>query len=210
MSKLKYKPTYVTNLAQLKRINHKSDDTLVYNLSKSGLKDQTLEELAGKTKYKVILSTDKSDYPYININHDNIENNFTGTFLRNESRDKAIKHIKALCNDAKNNIVVYDKYFNDKESNADTLADLLPKKKLEIIYQLNTFSQVQKDKLKNACPSWTLRDDNFQDCHDRYLIIDNKVEIILTSGFWYLNNISKEITYIVRIIESSQFNQNRT
>lgn len=101
---------------------------------------------------------------------------------------------------------MYDKYFNEKDDNADTLINLLPKHKLEIIYQLNTFSQEQKDKLQKACPTWTLRDENFQDCHDRYLIIDNKVEIILTSGIWYLNNLSKEITYIVRLIKNSRFN----
>lgn len=201
-----YKPTYITNKAQLERINHTSDKNLVSSLIKSGLKNQTLEELASKTKYKIILSTDRNDYPYVNINDDNIEKNFTGTFLRNESRDKAIKHIKALCKEAEKFIIVYDKYFNEKDDNADTLINLLPKHKLEIIYQLNTFSQEQKDKLQKACPTWTLRDENFQDCHDRYLIIDNKVEIILTSGFWYLNNLSKEITYIVRLIKNSRFN----
>lgn len=201
-----YKPTYITNKAQLERINHTSDKNLVSSLIKSGLKNQTLEELASKTKYKIILSTDRNDYPYVNINDDNIEKNFTGTFLRNESRDKAIKHIKALCKEAEKFIIVYDKYFNEKDDNADTLINLLPKHKLEIIYQLDTFSQEQKDKLQKACPTWTLRDENFQDCHDRYLIIDNKVEIILTSGFWYLNNLSKEITYIVRLIKNSRFN----
>lgn len=201
-----YKPTYITNKAQLERINHTSDKNLVSSLIKSGLKNQTLEELASKTKYKIILSTDRNDYPYVNINDDNIEKNFTGTFLRNESRDKAIKHIKALCKEAEKFIIVYDKYFNEKDDNADTLINLLPKHKLEIIYQLDTFSQEQKDKLQKACPTWTLRDENFQDCHDRYLIIDNKVEIILTSGFWYLNNLSKEITYIVRLIKNIRFN----
>lgn len=201
-----YKPTYITNKAQLERINHSSDKNLVSSLIKSGLKNQTLEELASKTKYKIILSTDRNDYPYVNINDDNIEKNFTGTFLRNESRDKAIKHIKALCKEAEKFIIVYDKYFNEKDDNADTLINLLPKHKLEIIYQLDTFSQEQKDKLQKACPTWTLRDENFQDCHDRYLIIDNKVEIILTSGFWYLNNLSKEITYIVRLIKNIRFN----
>lgn len=201
-----YKPTYITNKAQLERINHTSDKNLVSSLIKSGLKNQTLEELASKTKYKIILSTDRNDYPYVNINDDNIEKNFTGTFLRNESRDKAIKHIKSLCKEAEKFIIVYDKYFKEKDDNADTLINLLPKHKLEIIYQLDTFSQEQKDKLQKACPTWTLRDENFQDCHDRYLIIDNKVEIILTSGFWYLNNLSKEITYIVRLIKNIRFN----
>lgn len=34
--------------------------------------------------------------------------------------------------------------------------------------------------------------------HDRYLIIDNKIEIIFTSGICHLMNNSKDFTYIVR------------
>ena len=40
---------------------------------------------------------------------------------------------------------------------------------------------------------------NFLNLHDRYLIIDNKIEIILTSGFDYLFDNSKDFTYIVRV-----------
>ena len=46
---------------------------------------------------------------------------------------------------------------------------------------------------------------NFPENHDRYLIIDDKVEIILTSGFYYLNELNKEISYIVRLIDSHRF-----
>lgn len=38
----------------------------------------------------------------------------------------------------------------------------------------------------------------YNDCHDRYLIIDGKTEIILSSGFDHLHNTTKEIAYIVR------------
>lgn len=39
---------------------------------------------------------------------------------------------------------------------------------------------------------------NFKNLHDRYLIIDNKIEIILTSGIDNLIDDSKDFTYIVR------------
>ena len=38
---------------------------------------------------------------------------------------------------------------------------------------------------------------NFKNLHDRYLIIDNKIEIILTSGIDNLIDDSKDFTYIV-------------
>lgn len=200
-----YKPVYITNIGQYERINHEIKPDLKKNLLANRLIKQSLEELALKTKYKIILSSTRSDFPYVNINNDNIENNFTGTFLRNESRSKAIEHIRSLCNSAKKSILVYDRYFYNKDDNADILINLLPLKKLEIIYQHDSFSEQQIRKLKSKCADWTFRDDNFTDNHDRYLIIDDNVEIILTSGFSYLNDFAKEITYIVRLIDSHQF-----
>lgn len=188
-----------------KRINHEIKPDLKKALSANRLTNQSLEELASKTKYKIILSANRSDFPYVNINNDNIENNFTGTFLRSEPRLKAIEHIKSLCNDAKKSILVYDKYFYNKEDNADMLIKLLPLKKIEITYQRNSFSEQQINKLKSKCADWTFKDNNFTDNHDRYLIIDDNVEIILTSGFSYLNDFTKEITYIVRLIDRHQF-----
>ncbi len=200
-----YKPVYITNISQYERIKHEIKPDLKKALSANRLTNQSLEELALKTKYKIILSSKRSDFPYVNINHDNIENNFTGTFLRSESRSKAIEHIKSLSYAAKKSILVYDRYFYNKEDNADILINLLPRKKLEIIYQHNSFSEPQINKLKSQCAEWTFRDDNFTDNHDRYLIIDDNVEIILTSGFSYLSDFTKEITYIVRLIDSHQF-----
>lgn len=200
-----YKPVYITNISQYERINHEIKPDLKKALSSNRLTNQSLEELASKTKYKIILSANRSDFPYVNINNDNIENNFTGTFLRSEPRLKAIEHIKSLCNDAKKSILVYDKYFYNKEDNADMLIKLLPLKKIEITYQRNSFSEQQINKLKSKCADWTFKDNNFTDNHDRYLIIDDNVEIILTSGFSYLNDFTKEITYIVRLIDGHQF-----
>lgn len=49
---------------------------------------------------------------------------------------------------------------------------------------------------------WSFKVDNthknFTNLHDRYLIIDNKIEIILTSGIDNLIDDSKDFTYIVR------------
>ncbi|KAA6324419.1 hypothetical protein EZS27_026257, partial [termite gut metagenome] len=105
-----YKPSILTNTAQLERICIQIDNNLYTKLRKAGYTNQTLEELVKKTDYKIILSTDKDQYPYVNINNDKIENNLSGCFFRNENRQKAIDHIAALCSKT-DTIYIYDRYF---------------------------------------------------------------------------------------------------
>jgi hypothetical protein len=63
------------------------------------------------------------------------------------------------------------------------------------------FSQTQITLFKNICKDWIIKEDRrntYKNYHDRYLLIDNQIEIILTSGFDYLFDENKEFTYIVR------------
>ena len=139
-----YKPLYLTNISQLERIGHEPDPTLRINLLKSDYKSQSLEELAKITQFKIILCTDRTDFPYVNINGDVIESNYSGTFLRSDSRLKAISHIKALCADAKNKVIVYDKYFSNQRNNIEILKGILPKRKLEIEFDKKLTDERQK------------------------------------------------------------------
>ena len=205
-----YKPVYLTNIAQLDRIGHQPDTTLRVNLIKSKLVKQSLEELVRETRFKVILCTDRDDFPFINIHGDKVENNYSGTFLRSESRAKAMAHIEALCADAEAEIIVYDKYFNSsnretERQNVEVLKKILPKRKLKIRFARDSFSAYQQGELRAACTSWNLSEELLSDNHDRYLIIDNKMEIVLTSGFQYLTDDRKDFTYLVRKIDSHQF-----
>jgi hypothetical protein len=192
----------LTNAAQLERIGI-NDTRLLFNLSKANPKyrNKTLEELCEETIYKFILNTERDDYPYININSDRIERNFTATYGKNESRDKTIKHIKALCQNAQN-ILIYDVNLQKYKDNIITkIAGILPKKQLTIINKDGQLSQTQIKLLKNLCEDWRIKKDRkntYYDYHDRYLLIDNQIEIILTSGFDYLFDENKEFTYIVR------------
>ncbi len=195
---LKYYSRHLTNIAQLKRIAIDVDDSFKKNLLRKGYINQTLEELCEKTIYKFILNTEKNDYPYININADKIERNFTATYGKNESRDKTIKHIKALCKNAKY-IFIYDKYMNDKV--IQKISQILPQKKLNLIYKEGQLSQTQISRLKKEDQNWKIQQDSkntYHDYHDRYLLIDNHIEMILTSGFDYLFDENKDFTYIVR------------
>jgi len=101
--------------------------------------------------------------------------------MTSKTREKAISHIKTLCGKAEN-VCLYDKYITRRGRERDNdhilriIASLFPEKKM-----------------------------NISDHHDRYLIIDNKMEIILTGGFSTLLDTSKEFTYIVRPVVESRF-----
>jgi len=198
---------HLTNCKQLETIGVE-DEPLKQQLAPEGYIKQTLEELGEKTIYKFILNTERDDYPYINIYSDKIERNFTATYGKNESRQKTIEHIKALCKNAQY-VFIYDKFLN--ENIIREIAKILPRKRLNIIHtqiyndhtkqwELN-LSQSQITLFKNICKDWIIKEDRkntYKNYHDRYLLIDNQIEIILTSGFDYLFDENKEFTYLVR------------
>lgn len=196
-----YKPSILTNTSQLKRIGRSMSPQLETTLRKSGFTTQSLTDLAQNTVYKIILCTDKDSYPYVNINGDKIENNLTACFFKRESRLKAIEHITALCRKAKR-ICVCDKYSFQNNDNIELLKDILPLKDLTIVYDSQ---YVTIDLLQKHCEKWTFSDRTLSEYHDRYLVIDDKLEIILTSGFDYLVKTEKEFTYIVRPVSMRRF-----
>jgi hypothetical protein len=206
-----YKP-FLTNISQLERIEKKSqlnkiefgDDALKEQLLGGGYINQTIEELAKDTSLKIILSNLKDTYPYVNINNDKIEVNYTGTFKKNEPRTKCIAHLKELCINAKN-ILICDNYLGKKISLLERVLDLFPNN-ISINYEFKNCPLgpkiVLKLMAKKSLTEMTANQDTkYKNLHDRYLLIDSKIEVILTSGFDYLFNDNKELTYIVRQIK---------
>lgn len=199
-----YKPKILPTREQLDILS----DDLKSKLVSSGYIYGDLSETLSKTIYKICLSNTKNDFPYVNINGDEIENNLTGTF-KSSPRDKAIAHIKALLENA-NYIVIYDKYMgNNFKSFKDFIEQCIPKKRLtlEECFKLeqNKLKQKRITEIKEICDSYTVKCHStnnisaYQDVfHDRYILIDQEVEIILTSGIDYLMNNEKDFTYIVR------------
>lgn len=195
-----YHSNYLTNTAQLIRINQ-ADPSLLQLLSASGYVSQNLDELVKETRYKIILNTTNSNYPYVNINNDKIEKNFSLTFKTNENRKKAIEIIKALCAEAKS-ILIVDKYFFENINWKDTkkiFHEILPKNPLKLSFTNGKLKQVHIAEIKKIYPHWKIPpSNNSKDSHDRYLIIDDKIEIILSSGFSYLFATDKDLTLLIR------------
>lgn len=173
----------------------------------------TAIDIAKHTIYKVVLCNDKSKkdiFPYIYIGGDRIENNFTATFFKNEPRQKALSHLNDLLSVA-TEISIYDIYLLKQKWNRKSFAQfcklLPPTNKLTIKYLGgNTNSKVCKIMgryVRKMYPNWNWVVENYIKkkgtyAHDRYLIIDNKIEVIFTSGIHHLINTDKDFTYIVR------------
>ncbi len=122
-----YKPEILPTKEQFSIL----DNDLKSELVSSGHIYDDLSKALSKTIYKICLSNTKNDFPYVNINGDEIENNLTGTF-KSSSRDKAIAHIKALLENAEY-VVIYDKYMgNNFKSFKDFIEQCIPKKKINI------------------------------------------------------------------------------
>jgi hypothetical protein len=196
-----FKP-YLTNVAQLKRIGQGHNNSLLATLSASGYISQDLSELTKFTSLKFILSENNSDYPYININNDIFKTDFTAT-VKKEPCNKVILSIKALCENA-NKIYIYDKYLKENSNSAKKLSRLFPEKELSIIYHADQLNQDIISSWKSYCSHWSIKKDRtnkYSKFHDRYLIIDDTVEIILTGGFDKLFDDDYDSTYIFRLLK---------
>jgi len=198
-----YHSPHLTNIDQLKRIKQfeSIDPTLLQSLLSAGYISQSLEELSKITRHKLILNTERFDYPYVNINDDKIEKNFSLTFKIGENRDKAVQVIQALCSEAKL-VLIFDAYFSKNQKETENFFhQILPKKKLTLAHDNKHLTKNYISVIKGIHPSWTIKPDRyntFKNSHDRYLIIDNKIEIILSSGFSYLFATDKDLTVVIR------------
>lgn len=201
-----YKPPHITCVNQLNRIGF-SDKALEQQLAQAGLKSQSLEELCDKTSYKLILDTQNSEYPFVNIYNDSIQSNFTATYLKRAQRKKAQQHIRSLLNDCET-IFMYDSFFKDNwRITKRFFKELLPLKKLSVFCTEGHLEGLESE-IKAIYDGWIIKKDThnpgFRKLHDRYLVIDSTIEIILTSGFEYLFDESKDFSYVLRIRNDTQ------
>ncbi|QVL50184.1 MAG: hypothetical protein KFB96_06920 [Thiocapsa sp.] len=193
-----YKPPHITCVAQLKRLQIQ-DEVLMASLAASQLVNQTLEELASLTDFKLVLSEQTTTYPYVCIHGDSIGSSYTLTCQPNTGRDKAHALLRALMSKAKT-ILIHDRFLEQQWTGAKQFFDLLPKRRLTLLFGY-PLPQRKVTELKRHCTDWLVKDDrrgHYRQHHDRYLLIDQAMEVVVTSGLDYLFDQSKECTLIVR------------
>lgn len=195
-----YRPPHNTNFAQLKRcaIN---DTSLQAALMSSQCSNLSLEELSEKTLFKYVLSAKHSNSPFININSKNTGTELIYSFKKGEPRTPLEEHIKILFSSAKN-VVVADRYLSANEGAILRFFGFFTEPTtIFLSYPLDNKIKGKVKKLANV----TFKDDttaNYKKLHDRYILIDRKVEIILTSGVDYIFDESKECTAIIRAVNN--------
>lgn len=210
-----YEPSYATNYDQLIRIKDQINpiryQRLIEPIAKNrGPKDESLKDLAQKTLFKLILTADKNqkELPYYNIDQNNPCKALTYQCKSNESREPLKQYLQKLCQNAKK-VLICDNYFaSNWDKTQSLLLNTLPRKSLTIEYvetAQNTASTNNSENFNglNIHNDWAIEentDPQWQNRHDRYLIIDDKIEVLLSSGFDYLYRLNKELTCVFREI----------
>jgi len=197
--------SYLTNLKQIQRLSEKKlvektqADRLINVLAKQNLTmNLDLEELTHHTMLKIILTTkneEKFINPcYVNINRTIFDSHYIIAKTADEPRHDLHNFLCHVFSKAKS-ITIFDKHISNKKEFCQFL-DLFPKENLTI------FMDLEKDicrTIKTKYPNFIIKKDTFfsiRKNHDRYIIVDNKLQIILSSGIEYLFDDSKEITCI--------------
>lgn len=217
---LSFYKTYLTNYGQYRRINRRMSRILHAQLLSSGVTDNlSLQDLAKKTKLKIILSDSQTSFPYVEIHgNDEIELNFSGTSV-NTSRNKCMDHLKALCENA-TDVEIYDSYLcnNRNISLLINVCSLLGSSSKNVSLYVSSTS-ARCGQCQSNYRSWVVTNAsrfpnlNFNptmvvltppnDLHDRYMKLKTPtgdIEILLSSGFDHLLNGTKDFTYVVRAL----------
>ena len=204
---------FLTNIAQLDSLQIKEPNLRTALLQKSPqLQKLGLEKLCQHTLLKIILTTENTNYPYCSIlpPTNNLINTFTITCSKNESRNKAIDFLKQHLKVAKS-LYINDSYFAEQWQISKQLLELISPNNISIFLPEWLFTE----KISNSSLTLPVAiKRSFSNCnvkidvsnkdlndkmHDRYIIIDNELEIIFSSGidnfFEYTQN---ESTLVIR------------
>lgn len=213
----KYIYPHATNFQQLRHIMDTLEDlpgerALLSQMANEPHSRYDLQTLALHTTFKIILTDDENlEFPFIHIDNAFINNRLTFHLSPTESRNALNTHLRRLCQDAKK-IVICDNYFADQWEHTQALfLSILPKKELIIEYaetmpntgMVPNSRFMTNEYVSGQCVHWSVKQTmniKYQNCHDRYLLIESPtsiIEVMLSSGFshiWKQN--PKEITCV--------------
>lgn len=197
-----YHNEFLTNVGQFEHNGIHIDNRLKCDLMKNGWKRQNLSELAALTTYKIILTDGQTNFPYVNINEGRFNPAMTTFYAGDVERQAAMDYLKNLCQSAKKSILLYDGYINVAHGLGALLDYILPDSKIQFIFPFNKIDTAHRNALQKTHSKLFFKDIGpVPPHHDRYLIIDDSIEVVLTSGFEYLQNQKKEISLVIRPIK---------
>jgi len=121
--------------------------------------------------------------------------------VQDRRRFFAANHVALLAN--ANSVLIHDRHLAKTWPSAKQILSLLPHKQLTLFFT-TTVPQAIASEIKNTYALWTVKPSKastYQQHHDRYLRIDNQIEVVITSGIDYLFDASKECTLLIRSIQ---------
>lgn len=196
-----YHNEFLTNVGQFEHNHVQIDRRFKNELARNGFITQNLQELAAMTTYKIILTDGQTNFPFVNINEERFNPAMTIFYAGNVERQAAKDYLKNLCMGAKKRILLYDKYLKKVSHLENLLRFIIPNKQIQIIVPFDKIDDDCRRALKSTHDKLSFVNlGTVPQHHDRYLIIDDSIEVVLTSGFEYLQNQKKEISLIVRPI----------
>jgi hypothetical protein len=171
------------------------------NLTGEELEQAMLD--ASKLKIK-LTTTSKSLCQQCEINiNDNTETftlNYTMKCKANINRDRAINHIRCLLKSAKTQISIRDQYLQERHiSDLASLLSGLNGIGIHIYTDKNGKEGIARS-LKKKKINATPHSYDAKTMHDRYIQIDDKIEILLSSGFDGLFFRNKDFSYSIRLL----------
>lgn len=209
----KLKLPYKTNPDQIQRCRDKLPEVFLKEIAPSffagDAPNESLEDMAMHTLYKIILTDKEARLPFVNIFSERFSNDFNIYLKKNEPRDELHEYIKS-CLVGSNKIIITDRYLeNALDRGYCNLEKMIPDDSIEIVCNEH-ISENQKFPASAKLRSYMLqycrnkissKSYNFDNIHDRYITIEYpnyKYQIICSSGIEYLFCDQKEITCIFR------------
>ena len=197
-----YHNGFLTNVGQYAHNGIQMERNTKSILTRNGLTTQSLEELAALTTYKIILTEKQTNFPFVNIHEGRFNPAITTFYKGEEERAAAAEYLKNLCKGAKRSILLYDKFIKSAGNLADLLRYIIPNKQIQLVVPFNKVDDDCRKAIKDTHDKLSVVDlGAVPQHHDRYLIVDESIEVVLTSGFEYLQNQRKEISLVIRPVK---------
>lgn len=167
--------------------------------------NQFYKEMLEKSKYKILLTNNSISLNTLDCHKICIKDKPTHIYAKKfesgSNRDNAKKHIISLMKNA-NKITIIDKFLY-KDNVINNLISWFNENNLN--KEINFILKGQKSQLSRNTITSRFNNEGYNvtcklindTIHDRYIIIDDKISINLTSGLEYLFKTNKDFTYII-------------